>query len=367
MKRVLFIEKWHTLSGGIQKVNMNLAAAMKEAGVEPIFYVHICDGEYAQGFKALSAAFHATSADPSSSFLKKLLHLFKTISDNNIEAVISATETANILAMICSVRFPNVRFLFTRHCAFDVDDQKLSPSMIKVLYNLYALSGGHIGAVSLTLKNQILSSLLWRKDAVDFYPNAVVSANLLSLAEVESDNPYIGTNYFCAVGRLSKQKGFDLLLKSYAIAFKLSHSDADFPKLIIIGEGELKCELIELAISEGIAGRIIFHGYNSNPYAIISHALAFLLTSRHEGMPTALIEALYLETPVISFDCPTGPSEIIKNGSNGILVSNGNVADFATAILGNDWRHLNGLRESVECFDSRNAAEFYLKKLAGQQ
>jgi glycosyltransferase involved in cell wall biosynthesis len=366
MKRVLFIEKWHTLSGGIQKVNMNLAAAMKEVGVEPIFYVHICDGEYEQGFKALSAAFHATSAPSSSSLFKKLLHLFKIIADYKIEAVVSATETANIIALICSVRFPNVKFLYTRHCAFDVDDQKLSPSMIKVLYNLYALSGDEIGAVSLALKNQILSSLLWRKEAVDFYPNAVVSAKLLRLAEVEADNPYMGTNYFCSVGRLSKQKGFDRLIKSYAIAFKRVQSDVDFPKLIIVGEGELGSELIELARSEGIAERVIFNGYNSNPYPIIKHALAFLLTSRHEGMPTALIEALYLETPVISFDCPTGPSEIIKNGSNGILISNGNIADFATAILSNDWKHLKGLRESVECFDSSNAAGFYLKKLAGQ-
>jgi glycosyltransferase involved in cell wall biosynthesis len=365
MKKILFIEKWHSMSGGIQKVNMNLAECMKELGIEPIFYVHVSDGEYAEGFKALSAKFHATSAAPLSSFLKKLLHLFKTISDNNVEAVISATETGNILALLCSIRFPHVKFVFTRHCAFDVDDQALPPVIIKCLYNLYSLFGGQIGAVSVALKKQISSSLIWRKSAVDFYPNAVVNNSLVGMADIESDNPYMGTDYFCAVGRLSKQKGFDLLLKSYSIAFKLSGQDTDFPNLIIIGDGELRSELIKLAISEGLAERVVFHGYTSNPYAIIKHAQAFLLSSRHEGMPTVLIEALYLETPVVSFDCPTGPSEIINHGTNGILVPNGNLEGFATALFSGDWKQFKNLRETVEYFDSDNAAKFYLKKLVG--
>nr|WP_136250266.1 glycosyltransferase [Ningiella ruwaisensis] len=364
MQHILFLEKWHSHNGGIQKVNTNLASAMRSQSIMTTFYVYKTSGPHREGFDKLKSTFNAVTPPQETGFLNKLMHLYSTIKSQNVTCIVAATETANILAALCVLRYPKLNVIYTRHCAFDVDGQKLSPKKIKLLYNLYALTNKRIGAVSESLAQEIRSHLLINKSCVHFLPNAVVNAEIDCLADKEQDNPYIGTSYFCAVGRLTEQKGFDLLLESYAIALSKS-KEGTLPNLVIVGDGELKPELTKLAKSLNIQDKVIFHGFTPNPYAIIKGAQAFLLSSRHEGMPTVIIESMFIGTPVVSFDCPTGPRELIEDGVNGILVENGNVAAFANVLTTESWRTLHCEKSFVNQFENNHAASLYLNHLSG--
>lgn len=122
--------------------------------------------------------------------------------------------------------------------------------------------------------------------------------------------------YFITVARLTHQKNIHLLLKAFHEAKKLG---SDW-KLIIIGEGEDKSSLIELTKQLGVQQEVYFLGYQMNPYPYIKIAGAFVSSSREEGFPVSLIEALTLNCPIISMACPTGPADILEHGSLGKLI-----------------------------------------------
>lgn len=131
-----------------------------------------------------------------------------------------------------------------------------------------------------------------------------------------------------AAGRLHPQKGFDILLRAVA---KI-HSPSRPVQLSILGQGPAEAELRRLAAELGIAGQVRFLGFQANPFAYFRSAEVFVLSSRYEGLPNALIEAIACRTPVVATDCPTGPREVLENGRWGSLVPVNDVSALSTAI-----------------------------------
>ena len=115
------------------------------------------------------------------------------------------------------------------------------------------------------------------------------------------------------MGRLTPQKGFDLLIRS------MTFSRLPF-RLMLIGEGDGHGRLQELSLTLGLAERVVFTGFQSNPYPFLASSTVFALSSRFEGFPNALVEAMTLGIPCVSTRCPTGPEEIITDGIDGLLV-----------------------------------------------
>ena len=133
--------------------------------------------------------------------------------------------------------------------------------------------------------------------------------------------------FILAVGRLCRQKRFDLLIKAYKNSQLSSNLD-----LVILGEGQEKCDLDGLVFKLGISDRVHFLGAKDNPYAYMEKCYFFVLSSDYEGFPNVLVEALACEAAVISTNCSTGPAEIIREGENGILVKTGDVEALSRAM-----------------------------------
>jgi glycosyltransferase involved in cell wall biosynthesis len=131
-----------------------------------------------------------------------------------------------------------------------------------------------------------------------------------------------------AVGRLVEQKGFDLLIDAVA---RLA-SDLPEVKLVIFGEGPDRDALEARATTLGIADRVSLPGNTSRPGTWISAGDVFVLSSRYEGFPNVLIEALAGGLPAVAFDCPWGPSAILTHEKNGMLVPAENVEALATSL-----------------------------------
>lgn len=129
------------------------------------------------------------------------------------------------------------------------------------------------------------------------------------------------------IGRLVPQKDQACLLRAFALV--ATRVDAD---LVIVGTGPELATLRQLARQYAIEDRVHFAGHQSNPYPLLARADLFVLSSRFEGMPNVLIEALACGLPVVSTDCPSGPREILADGAHGQLVPVGDADRLARAM-----------------------------------
>jgi GalNAc-alpha-(1->4)-GalNAc-alpha-(1->3)-diNAcBac-PP-undecaprenol alpha-1,4-N-acetyl-D-galactosaminyltransferase len=137
-----------------------------------------------------------------------------------------------------------------------------------------------------------------------------------------------GRRTVLSVGRMSREKGFDLFLRAFALCAQ-RHEQWD---LRIVGDGPERCWLSTLAEDLHISHRTHVDGPTRSPFTALQEADLFILPSRREGFPNVLLEAMACGLPVISFDCPSGPSEIISHGQNGLLVPAGDVQGLAAAM-----------------------------------
>ena len=132
--------------------------------------------------------------------------------------------------------------------------------------------------------------------------------------------------FVCAVGRLSYQKGFDILLSAFALL-----SDENL-HLVILGEGPLRAELEEQSRVLGIQQRVHLPGFVKCPVDILGQADLFVLSSRWEGFPNVLLDALSVGVPIVAADCAGAPRSILEDGRHGVLVEPENIAALAQAI-----------------------------------
>ena len=114
---------------------------------------------------------------------------------------------------------------------------------------------------------------------------------------------------------MTKQKNFETLIKGFKI-FEKKNKDY---KLMILGEGRNKNNLRSLSIKLGIQNKVIFKNYVNNPLYFLSISKLYVCSSLYEGLPSSLIEALSVKTPIISTNCQSGPNEILQNGKFGYL------------------------------------------------
>lgn len=171
---------------------------------------------------------------------------------------------------------------------------------------------------------------------------------------------YFGRRNIAAMGRLVPQKGFDLLIKAFA-------SQAErFPEwhLSILGEGSERAELEKAVAVYGLEGRIHLPGIERTPEKILPTADFFVASSRYEGFSLVIAEAMAAGLPVVSFDCPTGPGDIIRNGIDGLLVPQMDIpalADAMARLMGDEGERRRLASRAIEVTE-----RFSSKRILGQ-
>jgi GalNAc-alpha-(1->4)-GalNAc-alpha-(1->3)-diNAcBac-PP-undecaprenol alpha-1,4-N-acetyl-D-galactosaminyltransferase len=162
-----------------------------------------------------------------------------------------------------------------------------------------------------------------------FLPNLLDDIPARAASIAQSESKVDGAMLVLAVGRLDVQKGFDVLLESFSMVIQQRPTW----RLLIVGEGAERGRLEAQALSLGIASVVSFEGAVLDPYPFFLRADMVVVPSRFEGFPNVALEAMMCGRPVICSNCRTGPKELLRNGTYGLLVPVENSGALARAII----------------------------------
>jgi len=246
--------------------------------------------------------------------------LFSAMYHANLIAILAHGLAASAARLVISER---QSFAALKHAERGAKERLLRGAM-RLLYR----RADAIVTVSGTLADELSTGLGISKELIFPVYNPVISPRLLALAHEDPRHPWLSDDapVVVAVGRLVREKDFATLIHAVAMIARRRPI-----RLIIVGDGPLRDELTMLAIRLDIADRVDLPGRQANPWGFMKRASVFVLSSVSEGMPSVLVEALAIGARVVSTDCPTGPREILGEGSPA-LVPVGDVAALAAAI-----------------------------------
>jgi glycosyltransferase involved in cell wall biosynthesis len=203
---------------------------------------------------------------------------------------------------------------------------RLMPTLVRRAYP----RSDAVVAVSQGVADDLVDRCGLAADTVHVLHNPVVTPQMLRMRDEPVTHPWLRTPsapVVLAAGRFVPQKDFASLLEAFATVRRARDS-----RLVILGDGPLRGDLERQAEALGIAEDVSLPGFCDNPYPAMAAADVFVLSSRWEGSPGALIEAMACGTRVVAIDCPSGPRQVLDGGRHGRLVPLGDVAALAAGI-----------------------------------
>jgi glycosyltransferase involved in cell wall biosynthesis len=215
--------------------------------------------------------------------------------------------------------------------ALAVERMTLARWILRPLMRRYYPRADAIVAVSRGVADDLARFASLSRAGVRVIYNPVVGADLPRMADEPVDHPWFRPDELPVIlgaGRLSRQKDFPTLIRAFAEVRRARPA-----RLVILGDGAQRADLEALVRTLGLADAVALPGFTSNPYAHMARAAVFVLSSRFEGFPNVLVEALAVGTPVVATDCPSGPAEILEGGRHGRLVPVGQADALARALL----------------------------------
>lgn len=301
--------------------------------------------------------------------IKALLPLVRHLRRVRPAVILSAMTHANVVALLArACAHVPTRVIVSERSTVSVEHDRSHGLVAHLIYalvpRLYRAADG-IVAVSQAAAEDLCRFAALPAGRVQAIYNPFDLAHIRKLAAEALDHPWFlagESPVVLAIGRLTEQKDFSCLIH----AFARLHAQRPM-RLLILGEGELRGELEALAFACGLTSDDVqMPGFVSNPYAYLARCGVFVLSSRWEGLPGVLIEALACGAPVVSTDCPSGPGEILEGGRWGTLVPVGDVDALAGAIdvtLSTPRAQLPDVRRRACDFDQVRATDAYLKAL----
>lgn len=267
--------------------------------------------------------------------LKTILTLRGWLSQNKPQIVFGALSDANVnlwLAQKISVFKP--KLILSQHSNYSksLSEMKNIHGTFWRLFLPQAFrDADFVVAVSIGVAEDLQQKCRMNPPQLVTLPNIVEQKKLRELAatRMEKEELKIEGSYIVCVGRLVPGKRITDVIK----AFKAISDEIPDHKLVILGEGPMRLELSKLTANLDLEDRVLMAGFQNNPYTYISKSKLLVLASELEGFPGVLLEAMALNVPVVATDCPSGPREILDDGTLGPLVEVGDIEGLAKGML----------------------------------
>ncbi len=287
-----------------------------------------------------------------------IFSLIKLLKKEKPDVVMGAVIQSTIILYLTSFFIPKGIKIMNRLENFYSKTVKGQKFVQKMLFQRALEKSNHIITISNEMEESLRKNIKISKGQIKTIYNPIDLEHIKKAAqeEVSNDLPESGP-IVVSCGRLTEQKGFEYLIKAFQ-KVKNNYSDA---QLLILGQGELKDSLQELARSLDIKDSVHFLGFKENPFKYIARADIFVLSSLWEGFGNVLVEAMACGTPIVSTDCPSGPKEILENGENGKLVKTEDVGSLADGIV--DLLKDKDLQEKYKESGRRRAQDFSVDKI----
>lgn len=354
------------MGGGAERMMINLANGMADKGHTVDLIVVRNHGPYKNlidsninivtlgGKKVLFSIWGLTR------YLKKEKPeiLYSTLKHVNIAAILanklSGNKTKTVIREACHLLTTGNKQIL----------QKIAYCLVPIFYK----KADAIVAVSEGVAESIVEYCNIPFDRIHILPNPSVTNELIEKSKKLPKHPFFNnknTKVILGVGRLTYQKNFDHLIKAFSLLQKESEQNI---KLIILGDGEDRSMLEKLVRDLNLHESVSLPGFVDNPYSYMKKASLFVLSSRFEGSPNVLVEAMACGTPVISTDCPSGPKQILDDGKFGLLIPINDKKKLSDAMnhsiqLENNQEHMKKLQERAMDYHVDRSVEEYLSVL----
>ncbi len=311
--------------GGAQRTMINLVQGFREAGQDASLVAGRTDGP-AHAWLPPALPVHDLQCRRIRGTLLPLIHLLRAECP---DVLLSTMIDANIVALAASRFTPHPRpVTVLRETNSHTARGDIGRLRRRLIRSAYGAADGVV-ALSSGVREELIDLYGLAPEGIVTIHNPVAVEAIAKKADFArgQESPFpAGGHVLVAVGRLTRQKGHDLLLRAVAA---LPRQDV---RVAILGEGEDRAALTYLAETLGLGARLLMPGFVREPEAWLAHADAFVLASRWEGFGHVVVEAMAAGQPVIAFDCPHGPRDIITSGVNGLLVPDGDLPALTQAL-----------------------------------
>lgn len=331
--------------GGAERVMLNLARGFAQSGLKVDMLllkaekanseqlptqVRIVDLKATQldqnkTFK-LPTSFQSTTSIPK---------LINYLQQEQPKALLSATHFPNEIAILAKhLSRASTRVVVSEHITLSVESKRveqISSRLVPLTARLFYPWADGIVAVSQGVAKDLANITKLPLERIQTIYNPVITPEILLMAKEPVDHPWFAGGsppVILGVGRFVKQKDFPTLIKAFAEVRKMRSA-----RLIILGGGRERSHLESLVSELKLQSDVALLNFVKNPFAYMARAAVFVLSSAWEGLPTVIIEAMAVGTPVVSTNCPSGPDEILADGKYGFLVPVGDSSAIANSIL----------------------------------
>lgn len=353
------------VGGGAERVSLNLASEVANRGVSVDLVVSQAVGAYASDVPASVRLVDLGTSRLSTS----LPALVRYLRRHRPDAMLTVMSHANVVGTsAASLARTSARVVVSEHDTLSEVTARTVRRRARLMPILAAKvypKADSIVAVSSGVADDLSAQTGLDRADIEVIYNPVITPEVEVAVRQSVDHPWFLPGQppvVLGIGRLAPKKDFPTLLRAFARVRGQSPA-----RLIILGDGPDRDDLAQLSRELGIEDDVSLPGFVDNPYAYLAAASTFVLSSRWEGLPTVLIEALYCGTPVVATDCPSGPREILADGRHGLLVP----VDDVAAIAGGITRGIHGelprpTEESWRPYELGRVTDQYLDVLFGE-
>ena len=316
--------------GGAERVMLDLATGLVDRGIRVDLVLVRAEGHFLdlvpEGVRLIDLNSHRTAAS--------LFKLAGYLRRERPVALLSTLTQASVIALVAKLMLRGKLRVVTR-IANTFSEELASGSFkhklaLQLLKRLFPVADG-IVAVSQGVADDLQALVSNMSDKVMTVYNPIVHPQIAMQSQTPAEHVWFACGaapVILSAGRLTTVKDHVTLLKAFALVSLKRRA-----RLVILGDGSERETLLELAERLQLSEHVYLPGFKTNPFTYMSKAGVFVLSSRYEGFPNVLVQAMACGTPVVSTNCRSGPSEILEDGKWGRLVPVGDWRAMAEAIL----------------------------------